>query len=463
MTRRPLFLITALFLATACDSPVEPPAEYELTLTLAGSGSGSVTSAPAGIDCGTDCSETLTEGASVVLTATPDEGSTFEGWSGGGCAGAATCTVSVDGATSVTATFAVAEYALAVARSGNGAGAVTSAPSGIDCGVACVVDFEHGAVITLTAEAAPGSVFMGWSGAGCAGTGVCEVTLTEAETVVAAFDATSFATSGSWECELGETCQDVYDLTLPANSVVSIAVTGLSGGSVARLGVFAPGSALSGVNLLTGLAMDRECQGQDVSDAVQFRTGAAGSYRIAAARDWGSSNGFDGAYTLVVSAESGVEVEGQTVDDEPSGAVGSQCGYTYTVDGSWNCELGESCQDVFDFETFVGTRVTVEVSNLTGASVPRLAVFEGADLSTTNRLNGLTSDRECVGQDTDDSDESSSLSLGLHRWAVGRDWGSSAGTDGTYTATLTTEDAPLIILGQTSDDTPSLLATTSCP
>lgn len=465
MIRRSVYLVAAALLVAGCESPVELPeaVEFELSLTLAGSGSGTVTSTPAGIDCGTDCSETLTEGTSVVLSATPDVGSTFAGWSGGGCDGAATCTLSLDGATSVTATFGVAEYALAVARSGTGAGSVTSAPGGVDCGVTCVVDFEHGTEVTLTAEAAPGSVFTGWTGAGCTGTGTCVVTLTEAAAVVADFNSTSFAMSGTWSCALGETCQDVYDVTLPAESVVSLAVTSLTGASVPRLGVFAPGAALSGTNLLTGLTMDRECKGQNESDVVQFRTGAAGTYRVAVARDWGSSAGFDGSYTFVVTTEEGAEVEGQSVDDGATASTGSQCGYTFIVTGDWDCANSVSCQDVYDFETIVPTNVTVAVSDLTGNSVPRLAVFDGTDLSSTNRLNQSTSDRECVGQDTDDSALSGALPLGLHRWAVGRDWGSSAGASGTYTATLTTDDAPLIIVGATSDDTPSLLATTSCP
>ena len=40
-----------------------------------------------------------------MLTATADPGSTFAGWSGGGCSGTATCTVTMNSDTAVTATF----------------------------------------------------------------------------------------------------------------------------------------------------------------------------------------------------------------------------------------------------------------------------------------------------------------------------------------------------------------------
>ncbi len=77
-----------------------------LTVTKAGTGSGTVTSAPAGISCGADCSQSYNNNTSVTLTESPTAGSTFTGWSGA-CSGAATtCVLTMNAAKAVTATFA---------------------------------------------------------------------------------------------------------------------------------------------------------------------------------------------------------------------------------------------------------------------------------------------------------------------------------------------------------------------
>jgi endoglucanase len=79
-------------------------ATFALTVTKAGTGSGTVTSAPTGINCGSACSANYSSGTSVTLTAAVASGSTFAGWSGA-CTGTSTCTVSMTAARSVTATF----------------------------------------------------------------------------------------------------------------------------------------------------------------------------------------------------------------------------------------------------------------------------------------------------------------------------------------------------------------------
>jgi Tol biopolymer transport system component len=76
------------------------------TLTVTKKGRGRVTSAPAGITCGTDCTESYASGTQVTLTAKPSRGQKLSAWSGA-CTGAAlTCTVTMTAAKSVTATFA---------------------------------------------------------------------------------------------------------------------------------------------------------------------------------------------------------------------------------------------------------------------------------------------------------------------------------------------------------------------
>jgi len=160
---------------------------YLLSVALGGSGTGSVTSAPAGISCASDCSETYNHGTVVSLTATADLGSTFAGWSGA-CTGTGSCSVTMDAAKSVTATFNVPTppdmFTLDVAVSGSGS--VTSAPAGINCGSDCTEDYDENTIVTLTALADLGSTFAGWSGA-CSGTGTCSVTMDAAKSVTATF------------------------------------------------------------------------------------------------------------------------------------------------------------------------------------------------------------------------------------------------------------------------------------
>jgi len=56
--------------------------QFTLTLNKSGTGAGAVTSSPVGIDCGDDCTEDYDENITVTLTALPDSGSVFTGWSG---------------------------------------------------------------------------------------------------------------------------------------------------------------------------------------------------------------------------------------------------------------------------------------------------------------------------------------------------------------------------------------------
>jgi subtilisin-like proprotein convertase family protein len=158
-----------------------------LSVNTDGSGTGTVTSSPAGIDCGATCQAQFDDRRSVTLTATPDPGSDFAGWSGGGCSGTGICRVQMNADTNVTATFT--RPTLTVEPAGSGAGTVTSSPAGIDCGATCSSVFDDGASVTLTAAADPGSAFTGWSGGGCVGTSLCHTTVSSDTTVTANFTA----------------------------------------------------------------------------------------------------------------------------------------------------------------------------------------------------------------------------------------------------------------------------------
>lgn len=74
------------------------------TLTVVTSGAGTVIGSPAGINCGTDCSEDYEIGTAVTLAAHPAPGFLFAGW-GGACTDTAPCEVIMDAPKEVTATF----------------------------------------------------------------------------------------------------------------------------------------------------------------------------------------------------------------------------------------------------------------------------------------------------------------------------------------------------------------------
>jgi hypothetical protein len=87
----------------ATFSPAPPLGTFTLVIARVGTGSGTVISSPAGVDCGGICSGFFLDGTAVTLTATSNPGSTFAGWSGGGCTGVGTCIT--DTAATVKATF----------------------------------------------------------------------------------------------------------------------------------------------------------------------------------------------------------------------------------------------------------------------------------------------------------------------------------------------------------------------
>jgi hypothetical protein len=107
---------------------VTPRPTDTLTVHLAGSGSGTVTMSPGGIDCSATCSHGFEEGTAITLSGLPDSGSSFAGWSGGGCTGTNSCHLTLGGDTEVTATFEV-PVSIGNPPSGNPPVTVTKPPA----------------------------------------------------------------------------------------------------------------------------------------------------------------------------------------------------------------------------------------------------------------------------------------------------------------------------------------------
>jgi hypothetical protein len=162
-------------------------AAEEYTLQVSVTGSGNISSSPSGIDCGSDCAEIYQSGTVVSLTATPDSGFEFIGWTGA-CTGTGACQVTVTDNLSAAAEFreiGVESFTLTVSAPQNGT--ITSSPLGIDCGSDCSQSYEANTSVTLTATPNEGFEFTSWAG-DCSGTS-CSLTMSQARSVSATFQA----------------------------------------------------------------------------------------------------------------------------------------------------------------------------------------------------------------------------------------------------------------------------------
>ena len=147
--------------------------QFVLTLTTVGSGTIAANPQPVG--------GTYGAGTVVGLTASPAAGYQFSSWSGA-CTGAGACSVTMDAAKSVTATFTLKQFVLTLTTVGSGTVGANPQPVGGTYGA--------GTVVALTATPAAGNQFSGWSGA-CTGAGACSVTMDAAKSVTATFSVSA--------------------------------------------------------------------------------------------------------------------------------------------------------------------------------------------------------------------------------------------------------------------------------
>ena len=185
----PLLASTSLLVAcggggSTTPTPTPQPSSVQHALQVVVAGPGTVTSMPAGIDCGSTCSMTRDAGAVVTLTALAASNAAFSGWSGACAGSAATCSVTLSSAASVTANFQL-QHQLTVSITGSGS--VTSTPAGISCSANCNARYADGASVALAANPGAGYVFDGWSGACSGAADTCTLTLSGARDVTARF------------------------------------------------------------------------------------------------------------------------------------------------------------------------------------------------------------------------------------------------------------------------------------
>ncbi len=170
---------------------LKPKPKFKLGVAKAGTGSGTITSTPAGINCGSSCVAEFEEGTEVTLNQAASPGSEFKEWSGA-CSGSGTCKVTMSSAKNVGARFnpaAKPKFKLSVSKTGTGTGTITSSPAGIICGAACEHEYEEGTHVTLTESPGAGSEFAGWQTPQCdeSTATTCEVVIDGDEALAASF------------------------------------------------------------------------------------------------------------------------------------------------------------------------------------------------------------------------------------------------------------------------------------
>lgn len=167
--------------------------QFTLTVTKAGLGTGTVTSAPLGINCGSDCVEIYNTGTSVTLSKTPAAGSVFSSWSGA-CGGVNSCVLNMTANRAVTANWAsLVTVSTTVSLLTGATGTIKStSPTGLTCtSGTCSHDFPFvttNSTVTLTETPGSGSHFVGWSNGPCSGTGsTCVIRWTGSHSVTGTF------------------------------------------------------------------------------------------------------------------------------------------------------------------------------------------------------------------------------------------------------------------------------------
>ncbi|NEX15358.1 MAG: hypothetical protein C1943_01660 [Halochromatium sp.] len=153
----------------------------DLRVSLSGTGSGTLTSDPPGINCGNDCFASYAPGTEVTLTAIPAAGSHLTGWSQTNCGAANTCTLRLNSAQTLSVTFEsepIITYPIQTSVSPSASGSLSCTPNPV----------SPGGTSTCTATPNSGYTFVNWSG-DCSGTSSsCSISnVTSAQRVTAHF------------------------------------------------------------------------------------------------------------------------------------------------------------------------------------------------------------------------------------------------------------------------------------
>lgn len=186
---------------------------FNLTVYKTGTGDGSITSSPEGINCTEEyktCDKRYSCGDVVVLTAIPASDAIFEGWSGSCKGKGLTCTVKMSKTAKVTAKFTKI-YDLTVQKTGVGKGIVTASPAGIQCGDKCEGKYKSGTIVKLSAKPSKDSVFVSWKNCPSSKGTICTITMNNDAVVEAEFDVIGLQKAKNMVSDLRNTVLSLYN------------------------------------------------------------------------------------------------------------------------------------------------------------------------------------------------------------------------------------------------------------
>ena len=216
------------------------------------------------------------------------------------CTGAITTDCGGRGCTSVPLQCNPIQYTLIVSRAGGGAGTVTSAPAGINCGGACSAFYNDGTTITLTAAPAGADSFQSWS-VNCtplADPRQCQITLTSNQTVTATFNQAPQVDAGA-DQSVPLTCP-------PTGCSVNATLSGI----VTDDGI--PGPYTVEWRLVAGDATKVTIAAPDLETTTVTITGS-GYYRFELTANDGSATGSDRVDVRVLNDPPQVNIAGPAV------------------------------------------------------------------------------------------------------------------------------------------------------
>jgi len=277
------------------------------------------------------------------------------------------------------------QYTLSIARSGTGSGTVSSSPAGINCGTSCSGLYNPGAVVTLTGAPAANSVFAGWSGGGCSGTGTCSFTVNANTTVTAMFTQQSQTYTITASAGTGGSISPIGAKTMSSGGSQTYTITPAAGYSIA--GVTVDGTSVGAVASYPFSNVTA-----DHTIAATFKTANATTYTITASAGTGGSISpagtktisSGGSQTYTITPATGYSVVRVTVD-------GLLAGTTIRTYNFKNVTANHTITATFTANT---SSYTITASSGTGGNIspagPILVIFGGSQAYTITPSSGYS-------------------------------------------------------------------------